>query len=249
MRLFFRWSSIATCVFAASLVTMAAMRTQQQSERASGPPPFARAVGYMADLRARTPEERAKATFFERVDRERLKPGHSISIGGIMRPVPPPGLAAPTYEAFLREVVCRGDALIVGTAAPKDVLLNVNESFLFTEYEIAVRRWLSPGREGAPTVVLSMEGGRAIVGGRLTETTIGTPIVPETEYLLVLRRIPGAQGFALARIPASSLEPPRISMAQFRLPNELLGDAVTFDKLVDDLANLTPARCNSGANR
>lgn len=240
---------LAVVLFIASLVTAAAMQKPPQSEKAAQPPDSAPRVGYIADLRARTPEERTKAKFFDRESGERLTPGRSVSIGGVLHPAPPPGAPAPTYETFLRQVLCRGDALVVGTATPQKVLLNCTETFLFTEYDVTVTRWLYPTRDGAPTIRLSVEGGRAVVGGRLTEATIGTPPVPGNEYLFMLRRIPDTQGFTIARKPVSSKESLQAGLSRFSLPAEVAADAVTFASLVDDLAKIPVSECQGGGRR
>ena len=113
------------------------------------------------------------------------------------------------------------------------VRLNKSESYLYTEYQLRVERWIHPGG-GPPSVTLLTGGGRVFVGGALTETLPGLSRETGT-HLFVLSQVPRSTAFIL-KGPLLTQGPSWLDPLRYDfLPNELNGNRMTFDQFVEDL--------------
>jgi hypothetical protein len=190
--------------FAAVLaVALAIVTAGQQQRRGQGPRKAAYKVSSMGELRAKTPDDRKHAEFFDRYGTGMLvKPGHILVIQSI-RTVTPPGVPPEKYDTFLKDFACSpGRAIVTGRATEERVLLTKSETELFTEYRVEVEQWIQPAPAGPSAINVLVIGGVVNVNGKETATERpyrkGENILePDQLYFLVLDRIPGATGFEL----------------------------------------------------
>jgi len=192
---------IVSCVLAAcsdmGLPPIATPKTAEEQARQA----MLEAIPLVADfqaLAAVTPEEKARAAYFDRAGQPLLEqpPGAVIEFPGlpVVLAAPPPGAPPPTrqdnmraFEASVATGVCRADAVAVGQLTPVRVLLNLSGTWLFTDYSIAIERWLrSNGVETSrKPVIAGLSGGHVRVGERILSTTVsgGGPVTGERMVL------------------------------------------------------------------
>ena len=159
-------------------------------------------VKHVSDLRARTPEDAAKARHFDREGFSFLDARHvTLVIDPPTPPVPPPP-GFPVQEqppdAELVRRTCDSDGVALGFALSRRVLLNKSETFLITDYQVAVQHWIRP-LSGPRTISVTLLGGDVEVGGERMSATAGRPHDLSMLSVLFLKRIPNAGGgFALS---------------------------------------------------
>ena len=197
-------------------------------------------VNSMSDLRARTDDEKARALFFDRYGADRLKAGDSrVILPGTPAAPPPPGAPVPTYDGFLQRLACSAEVIALGRAQVRAVHLNQKETFLFTDYDIDVERWLRPDDpHGAPSLKLSISGGRVTIGGIPTSTGDGKPLDPTRRYILFLKQIPGSAYFTLTRPALRDGDRWETVFHGVSLIPETSAESIRADSLGDDLARL-----------
>jgi hypothetical protein len=165
---------------------------------------LAQSVASIDDLRPKTPDQVAEALAFAGVGtRTLLIDAGRVELPEASDPPMPPGAPEPVSADVMRDMVCASDAALVGTPVAQHVLLNSTETFLFTDYEIAVTDWIhgrppGPVRPEPTTISVSFLGGQAIVGGK-TLTAVGAmPLEQGHAYVLFLKRIPGSRSWRSA---------------------------------------------------
>ena len=143
--------------------------SRQPQQRTSTPREApVQSVKSKSDLRARTDDEKARAIFFDRYGAYPLEPGDSrVIFPGIPPPPIPPGAPGPTFDRLLEHLACSTQLVVLGRAEQRAVHLNQRETYLFTDYDVHVERWLRP-EHGAPSLTGRVDGGRVPIAGRPT---------------------------------------------------------------------------------
>ena len=197
-------------------------------------------VKSMSDLRAKTDDEKARALFFDRYGADRLEAGDSrVILPGTPPPPPLPGTPLPTYDEFLRRLSCSAETIALGRAQVRAVHLNQKETFLFTDYDVDVERWLRPDDpHRAPSLKLSTSGGRVTIGGIPTSTGDGQPLDPTKRYILFLKQIPGSAYFTLTRPALPDGDRWETVFHGVSLIPETSAESIRADSLADDIARL-----------
>jgi len=126
--------------------------------------------------------------------------------------------------------------VVLGRAEERAVHLNQRETYLFTDYVVEVEQWLRP-EQGAPSLKVSIEGGRVTIAGRDTWTG-GAPLDTTKRHILFLDHVPGS----------GSLTPTRPALTDGKrwtatIPNitaipEFSNRTVPFDIFAEDIARL-----------
>lgn len=193
----------------------------------------------MLDYLPKTPEDRAKAAFFDADGPWLLRLGFNVtrtSCGGGISDEPTP------YQEFATGLACGYDAVVLGTPTPSAVRINNRGTWLYTEHEFHVRRWVYPALETTTEIEVLTNGGTLNVGGQTTTVSAGEPLEARKEYLIFLKRVPGSRAFSLTRRGLIDTDgwTDRLQIAV--LPYELQHGDVPFDRFVDDLA-IAAGRC------
>jgi len=202
----------------------------QQTVDASQRPPLPE---WMLDYLPKTTEERAKAAFFDADGSSLLRLGIEalrLSCGPGMSGEPTP------YLEFTTQLACGDDAVVLGTPTRSAVRINNRGTWLYTEHEFHVRRWVYPALETTTEIEVLTHGGTLNVGGQTTTVSAGEPLEARKEYLVFLKRVPGTRAFSLTRRGLIDTDgwADRLQMAV--LPYELEHGDVPLDRFIDDLA-------------
>jgi hypothetical protein len=229
-------ATILACLTALGHLRAAGQEPQQPTStgrEARGP-----SVKSKADLRARTGDEKARAKFFDRYGAFPLEPGDVRAIGpGLPAPPLPPGARVPTYEEFLGFLACSAPLVALGRAEERATHLNQRETYLFTDYDVDVERWIRP-RDGAPSVKLSVSGGRVTIAGRPTIAGDHDPLDPMKRYLFLLQPIPGSGSLTPTRPPLADGDPWSPAIRDLSLIPETASETIRLDSVADGLARL-----------
>lgn len=204
----------------------------------------------MSELTARTPDEKARATFFDKYGGpEPIEPGTTtVTPPGHGVPPLPPGAPPPTYVDFLLGLVCDKDAVVLGRPKLRKVLLNERQSYLFSEYDVAIERWLYPTGHGRDSITISLPGGRAHVRGVPIVVGHGRPLDPSRRYIFLLTRIPGSASLTPRGTPITEGDHWPSVVRTLHIPPELRGEAVRLDTLAYDIEQIRPL-CRSERGR
>jgi hypothetical protein len=203
-----------------------------------------------AGLQARTSDERRLAAHYDWHNpvRERLEGVVHVFACGPVMPPPPPGeeIVRPDYRAFLETVACRYDAIVVGGAALRRVMLNASESALFSEYALSVENWVRPAA-GDRVISVSRAGGTArLADGSTLGSEFNSSREPDGRRLFMLTRIEGTSGFQIARsfpIDSGRVQPYFAEIEFGYLPEELVTNTpLDAARFLADLAR-AGARC------
>jgi hypothetical protein len=158
-----QWRLILT-----AFVTIAASPVLAAQARRVTPP---QEVASLDDLRPKTPDQIARAEYFVLNDfwRQALKPqplveAKTFFFDPYIRQLV--GDAPRTPAQALEHQVCRSSIVIVGQAVSSQAFLTKDGIALFTDFPVLVDRWIRPA-SGDREILVSMQGGRAIVGGSL----------------------------------------------------------------------------------
>jgi hypothetical protein len=144
-----------------------------------------------SELRPKEADDRKLADFFDREGPSVLENKLIVIPNDEDVPVAPTDPDSPPQEQDrLRAIVCDSDAIIVGQAVDTRTLLNRSETFLFTDFTVAVTNWIKP-RGGPGTVNVAMLGGAVEVGNTLLKSTALPILELQKSALLFLKRIPG----------------------------------------------------------
>jgi hypothetical protein len=201
-----------------------------------------------SDLKAKTPDEHSRAKFFDRYGTDPLEPGDSVStLPGSPLPPFPPGVPLPTYEQFVQRVTCASPLIVVGHAQRRGVLLNEKETYLFTDYDVTVERWLRP-EHGAPSLRMSVSGGRVNIGGKPTVAGAKEPLEASRQYIFFLQHIPGSGSLTPLRPPVTEGIRWVQAFPDAQLLPELAGSSVRLETFADDIARLSNG-CDPGKGR
>lgn len=169
-----------------------------------------------AEIRAKTPEDRVRAEYFDFTSGQKLMDLGNIILAGPETPPtpppPPPELAPPVPLDPFRESICEADAVIVGEATKDRVLLNKSETFLITVHDVSVSEWIRSGGNKWE-VSVSVAGGVIQVGDRTIHSRSGAFPNLFKLAILKLRTIPKGAGYALngepVEVPQASADPNR----------------------------------------
>jgi hypothetical protein len=201
-----------------------------------------------SELKAKTPDEHSRAKFFDRYGSEPLEPGDSsVALPGSPLPRFPPGVPLPTYEQFVQRVTCASPVIVVGRAQQRGVLLNEKETYLFTDYDVSVERWLRP-EHGAQALRMSVSGGRVKIGGKPTVAGAKEPLEASRQYILFLQHIPGSGSLTPVRPPVTEGIRWVQVFPDVQLLPELAGSSVRLEIFADDIARLSNG-CDPGKGR
>ena len=200
---------------------------------------------WMQPFLPKTPDEKAKAAFYDSQGSWTLEPGKGMvtivcGMGiGFGFDTPPP------YYEFVNDTVCSTDAVVLGTAQPSAVRMNNKRTYLYTEFSIDVSRALKlAGQTQTAVEVLTPGGHIQTSAGAVTVSISGSPqLEGGKEYLLFLKRVPGTKAFTPTNVLTRDSEWPR--KLHGPLPYELQSNEVPFDRFVDDL-EMAATRCHKG---
>ena len=212
-------------------------------------------VSNIAELRARTSAEQARAEHFDMPDFgfSVLEHEHVARIPEralappVPPPPPPPGqppLAPPPPETDadrLKALACRSDIVIVGHAEAQRTLLTKSENFFFTDFEVAVERWIRPASSVARTVSASLLGGEVeLAGRRLSATFDGLPKLHQP-YVFFLRKLRDDVG----NVPTET--PLKIDTPSLDVSAAILAKPVALDLLLKELQRAVE-RCSRSSS-
>jgi hypothetical protein len=232
------WRTSACAIGFAGVTAIGHARAaSQESHRAQSTGPEARgqSVRAKSDLRATTDDERARAKFFDRYGAELLEPGDTAVVGpGLPAPPIPPGSPVPTYDHFIQHLACSTRLVVLGRAAERGVHLNQRETYLFTDYDVEVERWLRP-EHGAPSLKLSVAGGRVIIAGAPTIAGAQAPLSPTKRYIFFVEQIPGSGSLTPTRPPLAEGDRWTSAVRDLSLIPEIANRYVQLDSLADDI--------------
>ena len=189
-------------IIALSLAMMISIDAQQREPRASLPQEIEE-VRSLDDIRPRTLDERTRAKHFRYESPNKVSAYESriVSLGpvdvGLTAPPPPRVSTTPPdpLERW-RKKVCISPAVILGQPISTKTFLNEQETFLYTNYEIAIERWIRPTSNSA-LIVASKLGGAVRVNGKLLSYSTGFAIETGKLYILFLRQIPNTKFFEI----------------------------------------------------
>lgn len=191
-----------------------------------------------SELRARTDDEKARARFFDRYGADPLEPGDTVVVGpGTPAPPIPPGVPLPTVDQFLERLACSTQLVVLGRAEQRATRLNQRETYLFTDYDVEVERWLRP-EHGAPSLKLSVSGGRVTIAGRPTIAGAQDPLDPTNAYIFFLEHIPGSGSLTPVGPPLADGDRWATAVRGLSLIPELANANVRLDSLADDIARV-----------
>lgn len=152
---------------------------------------------------------RAHDKGFEGRPRLETTGGASVSVP-YGAPIQPP---YPDYKTFLRDQTCAAEMVLVGRSESARTMLNMSETFLFTDYRIKVEELVRGDLDKRTPVIYSQAGGTAEQAGqRMRATVEGTrDLDSRRQYVLFLRSMPGAPGFVgLPRLQVIELQGNRV---------------------------------------
>lgn len=162
-------------------------------------------VGTLAELRPSTVGERLRADHFNTDGTKITGPG-SRSIVSHIDTVPAPTLptlppATANVLGLSRDSVCRSAAVFIGRPVTRKALLNTNETFLFTDYILAVDEAIRPIPGNQTSLAASALGGEVLLNDSpLIATILALPRV-QKRYVFFLRELPKGAGYALEPPP------------------------------------------------
>jgi hypothetical protein len=162
-------------------------------------------VDNVSRIRATTEDDRKIAAYYDTEGPPLIENEVVIVIVEPEAPEPPP----PPDSLFtvradrdpLRTLVCTSAAIVMGEATRSRAILNRSETFLVTDFEVAVSEWLRPS-DGPRVIHVAMFGGEVEAGGR-TLKAMALPLLNlHAPALLFLKNIPGtSRAYALDTLP------------------------------------------------
>jgi hypothetical protein len=199
---------LTLCLTAASgipaLRTSAATARSQEGQPRRADARQMQQVANLSELRATTADDRVLASYFDyHKEQRRLLGGELFAVYSVPAACAPPPpdieIAQVPQSDILGAIVCARDAIVVGQVITSRTLLTRSETFLFTEYRVAVTEWIRPVR-GPDTVDVAMIGGAVEVGGKPTRTLEDRPLMDlHSPALLFLKGVPGTSSAYSAR--------------------------------------------------
>ena len=158
-------------------------------------------AGTLNELKAVTPAEKARA---ERFNFTHLPPiieskSMHMNSGLAVLPDPPPD-GRPDPDAEERRLVCRSAGIAYGNVKRSRVLLNKDETFLFTDYVVQVAQWVKPER-GPTEILVSQNGGSVRVGTTVLRATTDHGMTRDKSLLFFLVAIPKGDAYQAIGTP------------------------------------------------
>jgi hypothetical protein len=164
-------------------------------------------------------------------------------IDKVIRSAPPQPPLLPGMEldevTYFHRVVCESDAVVLAQTVAQRPFVNEAETFVFTENDLAVTRWLrgerhSPVPRASTLVTAVTRGGRGVLDGRVVEAVADIPLAVGRTYLLFLRQIPGATSFQTSGPISFDVDGPNVSVRNkgVNVPARLRGPAAIEDIVV-----------------
>jgi hypothetical protein len=185
--------------------------TQQAREKPSEQllPKNLQLVQSESELRAKSLSDRAKAKFFDFKGPKLLTWGSgnmyiSSHDDALELPSPHAETERPPSDP-LAPIVCASDSIVIGRATTQRALLNTSESFLFTDFRVAVLTRLKP-TTGPEAVSVAAQGGAVRLGKRTIRAIKGSLPRLENSSLLFLMTIPGTDGYVLLGEPLAVVD-------------------------------------------
>jgi len=213
--------------------------SRQPQQRTSTPREApVQSVKSKSDLRARTDDEKARAKFFDRYGADPLEPGdYTVTLPGTPPPPIPPGAPRPTFDQLLEHLACSTQLVVLGRAEQRAVHLNQRETYLFTDYDVHVERWLRP-EHGAPSLKVSVDGGRVTIAGRPTIAGAEDPLHPAKRFIFRLQHIPGSGSLTPVGPPLADGDRWATAVRYLTLTSEVANATVQLDSLAGDIARV-----------
>jgi hypothetical protein len=173
-------------------------------------------VNSLSELRAVTPAEKARAQHYNFPWLPPLIESKAMFMNPGLAVLPdPPVHGLPDPDADIRRLVCRSTGIVYGTVQKSRVLLNKDETFLFTDYSVHVAQWVKPER-GKPEILVSMNGGAARVGTTVLRAETSQTVLRDKTQLFFLLAIPKGDAY-------QSLGSPRV-VSEGKLVGSIVGD-------------------------
>jgi hypothetical protein len=200
----------------------------------------------MSELRARTPQERALAAYFDRFGGDR-----PIGSAGTVLTSEESGPPAyrPAYAALLHQRVCASDAVAIGRIAESRILLNTKETYLFTMYSVEIDRAVRPIYLPSPLLVGSPGGHVVLADGHDLQAGAAPPFAIGERRVLFLKRVDARATYtrvgSAMRLVNDSVDTDSLSehdLIRSLLPVGLIADAFTSDLEDASRACYSPAR-------
>ncbi len=189
----------AVVVLALSVATLHLVSAAEQSTSGQDAP--IQTVGSLNELRAVTPAEKARAERFNFSHLPPLIESKALHMGSGLAILPdPPVDGRPDPDAEERQLVCRSDGIAYGSVQRSRVLLNKDETFLFTDYVVQVTQWVKPER-GPSEILASQIGGAARVGTTVLRATTDYGMTRDKTLLLFLVAIPKGDAYQVMGTP------------------------------------------------
>lgn len=115
-----------------------------------------------------------------------------------------PGTPKETREGFLNRLACSADAIVIGVAKSKSSHMTVDETFIYTLYELSVEKILKNNSTSSAeinnVIEVARSGGFIKLDHRLIkmEDYSYEPLRLGNQYLLFLQYVPGTKGYVAA---------------------------------------------------
>ena len=213
------------------------LRTDQST---SQPDPSLQHVDAFADLRATTPDDVVRASFFNRPGRS-LREWPNQVLGSNEGQIALPQLQGDA-STVLRTVVCSHDLVVAASVTAAKALLNKSETALFTNFTLKVDHWIRPPRP-VDSLVLSQLGGKVLVGGQLYSVESSGALSVGLQGIYFGRTIPGTSSFSVSSRPIFVRDGTPIGLDGI-IPRPEASQFQTFDGLVVALMDIAP-NCQS----
>lgn len=146
--------------------------------------------------------------------------------------------------------VCNADAILVGSFKSKSSQLNADQSFIFTDYEMAVEEVVknnpaTPAQSGG-VVTVTREGGEVRLNGRVIRARSGDfkPAQVGKRYLLFLRFLPDTNSYLAYANGSFELDGDRVTSLGGTSREELLeGGSKSLAAFLDEVRAAGGAGC------
>jgi hypothetical protein len=205
---------------------------------------------HFAPFRAVTPDQKVRATTFDRPTNPPLLPNQTL-FEDQESSLPPH--ESPEYSSFIRDLVCQSDLVAVGKAITRRSFVTETNSTIFTDYSFAPEELLRGGTvfrqpAGNTTVEVSLRGGTIQTPNGPIEVRNEQPLDLGDRYLLFLKRIPKTSSFELAgpHFTLGSLAPRLRS--RHEMPNPLVTGAKSTTTVLADL-RAAASKCQKGGGK
>lgn len=193
-------------------------------------------VATLDELRAKTPDQIARSMMWTDIGAPLIESQRIFVSSFPVLDDPHPLLPPPLDEMFRwGRDICRSAAVVIGRPVFARTLLTRQETLLFTDFQIAIDRWIRPA-VGDNQIMVSMGGGRARVAGKtLLEVDTGRFLEVGQVYALFLRWSAQGKTHLINR-----RGPMPVAGGMVIVNDGRLRDQAAFFKSVSDLADQCP---------